>query len=130
MHSLMWLVGPSIHLCLTHQMVWPHLAFRIWTLLLFFAAWEQMFPLRHLYCCFLLNPWKEAVANNLPSASLPTRGTDLGECSVFVGLDILHCLMFLEEGLASLCVTAFVLGWACWRNRCCLRFGYAQALCH
>lgn len=68
LHSLMWLVGPSIHLCLTHQMVWPHLAFRIWTLLLFFAAWEQTFPLRHLYCCFLLNPWKEAVANSLPSA--------------------------------------------------------------
>jgi len=80
---------------------------------------------------FLLhNPWKEAVANTLPSASFPTRGTDLGEHSVLLGLDILHCLMFLEEGLSFLHVTAFVLGWACWRNQCCLRCGYTQALCH
>lgn len=58
----------------------------------------------------LHHPWKEAVANNLLSAAFPTHGTDLGEHSVFLGLDILHCLLFLEAGEASLSVTALFWG--------------------
>lgn len=71
-----------------------------------------MFSPKHLSYCFILlhHPWKEAVANNLLSAAFPTHGTDLGEHSVFLGLDILHCLLFLEAGEASLCVTALFWG--------------------
>lgn len=49
---------------------------------------------------FLHNPWKEAVANNPPPASFAACGA--WEGSVFLGLDIQCCLMFLEGGLASL----------------------------
>lgn len=105
-HSLTWRVAPS----LIHRMEWPHLDLCIW--MLFYSVGTTVPSDIFMTVPLLHNPWKEAVANNLPSASFPTHGTDLGKDGVCLGLDILQRLMVLEEGLASRCATTFVLGWA------------------
>lgn len=99
-------------LCLIHEMVWPYLT-EFQGCCLHHGSKCSLLDI-FITVSFLQNPWKKSVANNFPSASLSTHGTDLGECSVFSALDTPHCLMFLKRGLASLCMTAFDLGWAHW----------------